>query len=96
MFYGNEYLPDDIFTDDYTKATTLQQLKSMIERVSQTIEFFHKFNAPVELKDALNDRLIKMVTYYNTMGGNAGDEPSTYSVKKKLRPPVNGKYDGYR
>jgi len=91
MFYRNEYIPDDIFTDDYTKATTLQQLKSMIERVSQKIKTFHKHNAPVELKDALNDRLIKMVTYYNAMGGNAGDEP----VKKKPKP-VNGKYDGYR
>jgi hypothetical protein len=71
MFYNNTFVGnhDDIIFGDYTEATTLQELKSLIEELTKNLEIYHKYNAPEELITPTQERLVEVVKYFISMGG---------------------------
>jgi hypothetical protein len=71
MFYNNTFVGnhEDTIFGDYTEATNLQELKSLIERLTQNLETFHRYNAPEELITPTQERLVEVVKYFISMGG---------------------------
>ena len=71
MFYNNMFVGnhEDIIFGDYTEATTLQELKSLIEALTKNLETFHRYDAPKELIIPTQERLVEVVKYFISMGG---------------------------
>ena len=72
MFYKNTFVGniDELLFGDYTEATTLQELKSLIEELTQQLEMMHRYNAPEELITPRQERLVDVAKYFMSMGGS--------------------------
>jgi hypothetical protein len=83
MFYNNTFVGnwEDLIYGDYTEATTLQELKSMIESLTSQLEAFHTHKAPAELMQPYQQRLVELVKYFISVGGNLAED-STRDINK--------------
>jgi predicted metal-dependent enzyme (double-stranded beta helix superfamily) len=71
MFYKDKFVGNliDLLFGDYKEATTLQELKSLIEKLVMHLESLHSYNAPEELTIATQERLVEVAKYFVSVGG---------------------------
>jgi hypothetical protein len=72
MFYNNTFVGNhiDLYEGDYTQATTLQELKSLIEQLTLNLDTFNRYDAPEELITPTQERLVQVIKYFISMGGS--------------------------